>query len=206
MSEIEFRAAQVVDVSYPHRLVTAVVMPYEKPAQVFHKGRLITEICSKGAYDGIDRRANRVKVNLEHDVGRPVGRAVAFHPSHDEGLVADLHISKTAAGDDALELAADGVLDISAGFGLMTEDDGRGGRRIKPGAETWETQTRRRLNACWLDHVSMVASPAYSDAVVLSVRDSRADDEPAATPNRDRLELDRFRALAAEIDKRYGLV
>jgi phage head maturation protease len=206
MSEIEFRAAQVVDVSYPQRLVQAIVMPYEKPAQVFHRGRLITEICSRGAYDGIERRSNRVKVNLEHDIGKPIGRATAFHPSREEGLVADLYISKTSNGDDALELAADGVLDISAGFGLMSEDDGNGKRRVKPGAETWETQTRRRLNACWLDHIAMTSSAAYPDAVVLSVRDDHPDAGVEGTPNRDRLELDRMRALAAEIDMRYGLV
>jgi HK97 family phage prohead protease len=207
MSEIEFRSAEVVDVSYPNRIVQAVVMPYEKPAEVFHRGKLITEICSRGAYDGVERRANRVKVNLEHDSSRPIGRATAFHPSRDEGLVADLYISKTSSGDDALELAADGVLDLSAGFALMSEDDGHGRRRVKPGAETWETSTRRRLNACWLHHVSMTSTPAYQDAVVLSVRDDRPDsDGPSATPNRDRLELERMRRLAAEIDIRYGLV
>jgi len=205
MSELEYRTAEVVDVSFPNRTVQAVVMPYEKPAQVYHRGKMITEVCSRGAYDGVERRANRVKVNLEHDSGKPIGRATAFHPSREEGLVADLYISKTSQGDDALELAADGVLDLSAGFGLMSEEDGRGGRRIKPGAETWETPTTRRLNACWLHHIAMTSTPAYQDAVVLSVRDDRVDELPTDTPNRDRLELERMRLLAADIDKRYGL-
>ena len=42
---------------------------------------MVTEVVARGAFDGIERRANRVRVNRDHDETRTVGRAVAFHPA-----------------------------------------------------------------------------------------------------------------------------
>jgi len=161
---------------------------------------MITEVCSTGAYEGIEARNDRVRVNRDHDVTRTVGRAVRFHPSRQEGLVAEIRISETPLGEETLVLADDGVLDASAGFGLLRDRQGK----VVPGAETWERTDRRRLNHLFLGHIGLTPEPAYETANVLAVR--KAEKVPAGvTPNLDRLELDRFREQAAELDRRYGL-
>lgn len=172
---IEHRAAEVVAVSFPERTIELVVMPYEREALVMHEGRMIREVCSRGAYAGIERRANRVRVNRDHDVTRTVGRAVAFHPSRDEGLVAELRIAKTDLGEETLTLAEEGLLDASAGFAPM------------PGGVHWVNRELRRLTKCWLAHVAMTPDPAYADARVLAVRaaDELVAEEVTGTPNLD---------------------
>jgi len=178
---LEYRAATQLGVSFPKRTIELVVMPYEQEAFVAYQDRMVTEVVSAGAFDGIERRANRIRVNRDHDLTRTVGRAIALHPSRIEGLVAELRISSTPLGDETLQLADDEILDASAGFLPM------------PGGEVWETRSRRRLNKCWLGHIAMTPDPAYLGANVLAVRS--ADERPPAgsTPN-----LDTVRAWLAE--------
>ena len=133
-------------------------MPYETETVVEHRGRMVREIVSRGAFDGIERRANRVRVNRDHDVTRTVGRALTFFPSRDEGLVAELRIAQTELGDETLALADEGILDASAGFMPM------------PDGETWPDRNLRRVDKAWLAHIAMTPDPAYETANVLSVR------------------------------------
>jgi len=198
--ELEYRSSQVASVSFPDRIIELIVMPYEHETVVPYHGRMVTEICSRGAYDGIESRNDRVRVNRDHDLGRTCGRAIAFHPSRAEGLVAELKISKTDVGEETLVLADDGVLDGSAGFALLRDAAGR----MVPGAETWETRSRRRLNKLFLGHIALVPDPAYASATVLAVRGQQAPGPVTPTPNLDRLELERLRAAYAAIDARYG--
>jgi phage head maturation protease len=209
--EIEIRAAEVASVSYPQRLVTLVVMPYETETTIVEGGREFVEVVTRGAFDGIQvknghRLARIVPLNRDHQETRTIGQATAFHPDRPEGLVADVHISRTVLGEETLELANDGVLGASAGFALLRKN-GRTGPPV-PDAEVWETRSRRRLNRLYLDHIALTPTPAYAGATpVLAVR---ADAEPAmaaaaGTPNRDRLTLDLWGEMAAELDRRYGL-
>jgi HK97 family phage prohead protease len=199
--ELEYRAATVADVNFPKRTIELIVMPYESPTQVGHRGRMITEVVSRGAYDGVERRTSRIRVNRDHDLRRVVGRASALHPSRQEGLVAELRIANTPLGDETLALAEEEILDASAGFALL-HDETTG--KIKDGAEVWETQTRRRLNHLWLDHIAMTPDPAYEDARVLSVRNAEHT-AAEGTPNLDSLKLAELEELYASIDRRYGL-
>src|SRR5262249_17427340 len=153
------RASEVVGVSFPNRTIEVVVMPYERATRVVEANRQFEEIVSKGAFDGVQRRANRIRVNREHDRRYTIGGVRTLHPSPDEGLVAEIRFPATPLGDETLELANDGFLDGSAGFGVMD----------RAGAEVGEPRPRRRLNHLWLDHVAMTASPAYEDAKVLAV-------------------------------------
>ena len=186
--ELRFRKATVSDVSFPERTIELVVMPYEEETLVEHKGKMIREIIARGAFEGIQRRTSRIKVNRDHDERRVVGRAVALHPSRDEGLVAELRISNTPLGDETLTLADDGVLDASAGYLPM------------PGGEKWLTRSSVRILKGWLGHIAMVPEPAYEGARVLAVRHKG---EPAATPNldqvRDWLQQERYEKLVRQI-------
>ena len=183
--DLEYRTATQVGVSWPDRTIELIVMPYEQPTEIVWQGRVIEEVCSRGAWDGIERRPNRIRANRDHDLTRTVGRALALHPSREVGLVADLRIARTPLGDETLALADDGCLDASAGFLPMGEH-----------GAVWETRDRRRLNKCWLGHIAMTPDPAYEGASVLSVRSSSAEadsPEPAGTPILDRILADRLR-------------
>lgn len=208
MTEVEIRSVQVADVDFPRRRIDLIVMPYEQPTRVSYRGRMITEVCSQGAYSGVECRTRQIRVNLEHrldDVSRLVGKAVALHPSRTEGLVAEIGIFKEAPlGDFALELADAGVLDASAGFTLLHKE----GRPVQ-GAEVWESRDVRRLNKLYLDHVALTTEAAYPGAKILAVRTApeplSAAETVEARPNLDQLRFDEHAAVAAAIDKRYCL-
>ena len=170
-TDLWHRTAKVVGVSFPDRTIELIVIPYETETRVGYHDRMVTEIISRGAFDGIERRANRIRVNRDHAMERTVGRAMALHPGRDEGLVAEVRIARTELGDETLELADEGCLDASAGFAPM--DCGM----------TWEARDRYRITKGWLGHIAMTPDPAYEDARVLAVR-SR-DTQRSTTPNLD---------------------
>lgn len=201
MSSLEYRQAQVVDVSYPKRMVELVVMPYETETTVAERGRVFVEICSRGAYDGVENRANRIRVNRDHDIRRTCGRAVSLFPSRLEGLIAELRMAATELGDETLALADEGILDASAGFALLRDE--RTGK-VKPDAEVWENRNRRRLNHLYLGHIAMTPDPAYETANVLAVRGNGEQPAAPAQSNLERLEIQQLREQLAAIDARYS--
>lgn len=74
-------------------------------------------------------------------------------------------MSKTAVGDDVLELIRDGaVTGLSVGFTPVRDDRGTeaGGRVVREQAR--------------LDHVAVVRSPAYPDARIAALRNAEAID------------------------------
>jgi len=188
--EIEFRAAQQLGVSFPKRQIELVVMPYETEAQVVHRGRMIREIVSRGAFEGLDATRRRIMVNRGHVADKVVGKAIAFHPSREEGLVAELQIAKTDQGDETLALADEGLLDASAGFG------------VPDGGESWPERGLRRLTRLWLDHIAMTPDPAYNGTKVLAVRGSESPQEPLSQLQRPNLDIVRGWRLA----DRYALI
>lgn len=205
-SEVHVRStAEVADVRFADRIIELLVMPYNREAVVpesFSNPRLIREVCMPGAFAGLQTRANRIKLFREHDRTSPLGKGVTFHPNAAEGLIGEFRIPKTPAGDDALELASEGVLDASAGFQIK-----------KPSDASWhERRTLRRLHTVWLHHVALTADPAYEDARVLAVRaaDATTAASPAAavavaTPLLAELREAELLARAADIDRRYGI-
>jgi len=199
-------ASEVIGVSFPQRRIELIVMPYETETQIVEPGRRYTEIVARGAFDGIQRRTRKINVYSDHQVSvaSTLGKTVALYPNREEGLVADLVISK--AREDVLIMADEGLLDASAGFAVMAAADG------KPRGEEWRDARHRRLTRLWLGHIALTPEPAYPGTHVLAVRDvpgaadSPAEDQPArvATPNLDRFEMDRLRRVAADLDRRYS--
>lgn len=102
-----------------------------------------------------------VKILLEHDARRPVGKLVQ-HTANPSGIMAEMKISQTTAGSDVLVEAADGLRDgISVGANII-EHTVKDGNIVVTAAELVE--------------ISLVTSPAFSDARVTQVAAS-ADDE-----------------------------
>lgn len=193
---------EVVDVSFPKRTIELVVIPYDVPAQVPHPTQPasmppVYEVISRGAFDGIERRPNRVKANREHQELFTFGRARALYPSRENGLVADIQVADTDLGRETLQLAADGCLDASAGF------------TVKRGDWHWETRGQQyRVDTAWLRHISLVSEGAYGEAAgVLAVRAQPAlapvEGIRTPTPNADRLRAALERERYAAIDARY---
>ena len=183
MAELEIRSSQMTGVRFADRIIELVVMPYETEALVPHEGRMIREIVSRGAFAGIERRANRIRVNRDHNIERTIGRAVTFHPDREVGLVGEVRIARTPLGDETLELADEGVLDASAGFMGM------------PGGDSWhERRTLRRWSKIWLAHIALTPDPAYVGANVLAVRARTDNESPAGTERVPTPFLDEVRA------------
>jgi len=203
MNELEYRAAQVADVSYPRRTATVIVAPYETPTVIQTPLRSFTEIVSRGAYQGVQRRGGSIRANRDHDWRQIAGKVEALYPDREEGLVAEVRMFTSPLGEETLTLCAEGGLSMSAGFALMREQGATG--PVKKGAETWsENRSVRRLNDLWLDHVSFVGNPAYETAAVLDVRAAEiAEKSAVSTPNLDLLELDEWRQKLAALDLRY---
>jgi len=186
---LRFRSAGTMTVDYPERIIEMIAVPYDEETLVRNRGRMVRESIAPGAFAGVERRANRVKVNLAHDVEAVVGRALALHPERPEGLVAELRISRTPRGDDMLALAADGAIDASVGFAPM------------PGGEQWNgDRSACRITRAYLGHIALTGDPAYAGANVLAVRQASAPAPlPAArvlTPNLDRIFAERAARLA----------
>ena len=79
-SPVEIRSAGELSVDFAERMITLLTMPYDEDAAVVVQGRPVVESCAPGAFTGVERRANRVKVNRDHDYHRTIGRAVGAAP------------------------------------------------------------------------------------------------------------------------------
>jgi len=182
--ELWHRAAELVDVRHADRIIELIVIPYEREAVVPYEGRMCRETISRGSFDGIERRANRIRANREHKRELTFGRAVALHPTRSEGLCAEIKVARTPLGDETLDLAEDGCLDASAGFLPF------------PGGMVWEERSRYRVTKAWLGHIAMTSEPAYEDAAVLAVRHQQQL-TASKTPNLDQVRAWRLDALIA---------
>ena len=141
-------AAAKADGTTGERRIDAIAVPYDTWATVsdgttvrFMRGSL-----------PVDGKAPRVF--MFHDSTMPVG-IVAERVDTEDAMLASMRISKTALGNDALELAADGVMDVSVGVNPVraeVDDQGR--------VTVYEAE--------WLE-LSLVPIPAFSGSVITDV-------------------------------------
>lgn len=180
---ILYRSASVVGVNFAQRIIEFVAAPYDEEAVVIWRGEPWRELFERGAWDGIEKRPNRVKTNRDHDKTRTVGKIVNWWPSRQEGLVGATRISQTPLGDETLALADDGVLGPSVGYAAPSRYV-RLDKRDRPGL--------RSVKKAFMDHLAFVPDPTWETAAVLTVRNAAeplaaADLPPLATPNLDEL-------------------
>lgn len=193
---VEFRSANVAGVNFAQRLIEVIAVPWDQEAPVEYRGEMWLERFIKGAFDGIEKRAGRVRVNRDHDGRRTVGKVASFYPSRDEGLVAQVRVAPTPLGDETLALADEDCLGASVGFAVRGRDQELNRRALPMQA--------RVIRRAFMDHLAFVPDPAYEGAGVLSVRSASspaADLRPLVTPD-----LDEYRAwftgFQAELDAR----
>lgn len=183
---IEFRSAEIAGVNFAQRIIELVAVPYEQEAIVEWRNDLWHETFERGSFDGIEKRPNRVRANRDHDKTRTVGKAVAFHPSRDEGLVTELRIAKTVLGDETLALADEDVLSASVEFAARMRDQIIDKRNMT-----------RRIRRAFLDMIALVPDPAYAGAQVLSVRHDASSPDAASPRLADTPVLDELTAWMA---------
>jgi phage head maturation protease len=147
------------------RILYGALIPWGVPARVLDRGRLVVETFERGALAGTD--PVRVQLTARHPRDNnqqlPIGRGVELEERADAAWGA-WHISKTAAGDEVLELARDGVpLGLSIGFLEVA------------GGSRWSPDRRRVVRTrALVDHVAVVRTPAYIGAGVVGVREQVA--------------------------------
>lgn len=141
------------------RTIEGLALPYGKQAGKYGGIRF-----EKGALKFTD--VGRVKLLRDH--GEAIGVAVKLTDST-AGFVARFKVARGAAGDEALSLAEDGVLDgLSVGVDFDEATDTIPDPRHKGG-----TLVRRAD----LREVSLTAMPAFDDARVTKVAASRTTEE-----------------------------
>jgi HK97 family phage prohead protease len=141
------------------RTVVGIAVPFDTPTAIRDMEGVYDETFRRGAFaKTIAERGNRVKFLAQHDRrSMPLGKASLLREDA-AGLYAEFRVSKTTAGDEALELIRDGALDaLSVGF-----------RPIKSRANA-DRSAVERLEV-GLDEVSAVSFPAYDGALIAGVR------------------------------------
>jgi HK97 family phage prohead protease len=148
----------------PTRTITGIAVPYGVAATVSDGTEVIFE---RGSLP-VDGKAPRLFLN--HSAESAIGIVTARYDD-EEGMMFTAKISKTAAGDEALQLALDGVLDsVSVGVNPTKT------RANKDGSITV-------LAADWIE-LSMVPVPAFAGAVITDIAAS-IHHEPEETDNNE---------------------
>jgi HK97 family phage prohead protease len=143
------------------RRIDAIAVPYNVFATV-SGGQ---EVMFKPGSLPVDGKAPRVF--MYHDSSKPVG-IVAERVDTDEAMLASMRISRTALGDEALVLAADGVMDVSVGVNPIEYTEDKQGRMTVTKAE-------------WME-LSLVPIPAFAGATITEVAAQAASDPDEPNP------------------------
>jgi HK97 family phage prohead protease len=148
----------------PTRTITGIAVPYGVAATVSDGTEVIFE---RGSLP-VDGKAPRLYLN--HSAESAIGIVTARYDD-EEGMMFTAKISKTMAGDEALQLALDGVLDsVSVGVNPTKT------RANEDGSITV-------LAADWIE-LSMVPVPAFAGAVITDIAAS-IHHEPEETDNNE---------------------
>jgi HK97 family phage prohead protease len=142
------------------RTLEGPLLPWGVEAVVLDRGRRVTEVFERGALHDVDPA--RVPLTATHPRDAqtlPIGVTVELEERADAAWGA-WRVSRTALGDEVLELARDGVpLGLSVGFMEV------------PGGSRWSPDRRRVTRTrAQLDHVAVVRRAAYVGAAVAAVR------------------------------------
>jgi phage head maturation protease len=173
VSELFVRNSTLTDVDPKLRLIDLVVVPWDEEADVLWHDEMWHESFARGAYDGIEAHAGRVRVNREHVEGDTVGKVVHFDPAASIGLLARVKIAETLRGDETLALADEDMISASMGYIIKSPSDVQLNKR---------TKTRRVVRA-FMRHLAMVEAPAYAGAQVLAVRAEQPELPAAPLPD-----------------------
>ena len=172
MSEIILRSSTLDSVDVKQRLIDLVAVPWDEETDVVWRSEVWHEVFRRGAFTGIEDHAGRIRVNREHTRGDTIGKVVALDSGDERGLLARVKVAQTPRGDETLALADEDMISGSVGYFVKEPSDFRLNKR---------TKVREVLRA-FLDHLSLVESPAYVGAQVLAVREDQSGLAVVETP------------------------
>ena len=143
------------------RSITGVAIPWDTQA-VLSGGEKV--IVRRGAFD----LSSKPKLLEGHDVTQLRGTVTELADS-DEGLLFSAKFAKTRASDDAIELVKAGAYDsVSAGF--------------TPDKFKYDKKGVMIVEAGTLHEISLVAMPAFKEAVITQIAASAPEDDEPTTP------------------------
>jgi len=148
------------------RTITGVAVPWDVTATV-SDGTKVSFL--RGAFD---LEAKNPKLLENHDSAQLRGVVTELADS-EEGLLFTAKFAKTRASDDAIELVKAGAYDsVSVGAIPLKFTTTKDGTMI--------------VSSASLEEISLVASPAFKDAIITEIAASEPEEEEATeTPNND---------------------
>jgi HK97 family phage prohead protease len=147
------------------RTITGVAVPWDVTATV-SDGTKVSFL--RGAFD---LEAKNPKLLENHDSGQLRGVVTELADS-EEGLLFTAKFAKTRASDDAIELVKAGAYDsVSVGAIPLKFTTTKDGTMI--------------VSSASLEEISLVASPAFKDAIITEIAASEPEEEATETPNND---------------------
>ena len=159
-------ASNITAASAESRTITGLIVPFGKPGNtsvgpvIFEAGALTIE-------------PTNVKLLLQHDGTRPIGRMLPDYVVNPGGITATFKVADTMAGTDSLVEASQGLRDgLSVGAEIVTSHY-QGDNLV--------------VTAAILREVSLVTEPAFDSARVSQVA---ASAEPEPTTNEEPLTME----------------
>ena len=147
------------------RTITGVAVPWDVTATV-SDGTKVSFL--RGAFD---LEAKNPKLLENHDSTQLRGVVTELADS-EEGLLFTAKFAKTRASDDAIELIKAGAYDsVSVGAIPLKFTMSKDGTMV--------------VSSASLEEISLVASPAFKDAVITEIAASEPEEEATETPNND---------------------
>jgi len=153
------------------RRVCGLAAPFDKS---FDAGDYVERFAPGAFAKSIQERGDRIPLLEAHRRdAMPLGRATRLEETT-QGLYAEFLMSNTGRGNEALQLARDGVMhSFSVGF-VPVRDTRR---------ETGDGRPLVQRDEVKLHHVGLISEvPAYDDARVLSVRQEFDPDDETSAP------------------------
>ena len=147
------------------RTITGVAVPWDVTATV-SDGTKVSFL--RGAFD---LEAKNPKLLENHDSTQLRGVVTELADS-EEGLLFTAKFAKTRASDDAIELVKAGAYD-SVSVGAI------------PLKFTMSKNGTMLVSSASLEEISLVASPAFKDAIITEIAASEPEEEATETPNND---------------------
>ena len=165
-TDLTLDAAAPIEGAPPSRSVSGVAVPYGVAATVSDGTKVIFEPGSLSA------EGKSPKLYMNHDSSQAVG-IVSERVDTPEGMMFTAKISKTAAGEEALTLAMDGVIDsVSVGVNPTKFKMQKDGTMLVQAAD-------------WLELSLVTGRPAFADAIITQVAASADESIHHEEPNTD---------------------
>ena len=148
------------------RTITGLAVPWSPVSAIVSDNTKVSFL--RGAFD---LEAKNPKLLENHDSSQLRGVVTELADS-EEGLLFTAKFAKTRASDDAIELVKAGAYD-SVSVGAIPEKF------------TMSKDGTMIVSQATLAEISLVASPAFKDAVITEIAASEPEEEATETPNND---------------------